>query len=138
MTPLAGAVLGAVQAIISRVWPDPSEQAKATLALAQLEAEGELKRLQAEVDLALEQAKVNAIEAQSKLWWQHWRPAVGWVCAFGLAWQYIIRDLYLWVAAAQEWPLPPDLDVTELVLMLVGMLGIGGMRSFDKMTRSQR
>ena len=62
-----------------------------------------------------------------------WRPAIGWVCALALGFQYLLRPLFGW-AAGVWWPqLPalPGLDANLWELMF-GMLGLGGLRSFER------
>lgn len=110
----------------------------------QLELEGrkldlEEKRIDQTTDLA--QVEVNKIEAaSSSLFVSGWRPAVGWVGVLGLAYQFLGYPVMQWLwAFAQGYDIipkglnpPPDLDVEQLMTLLAGLLGFGGMRSFEK------
>jgi hypothetical protein len=123
LIPLIGA---AAQKLLDLI-PDPGARAKA--------AEEYQKAL---LDMAAraesEQREINRTEAQSaSLFVAGWRPATGWVCACALGFQYLLRPLFGW-AAGVWWPqLPPlpGLDANLWELMF-GMLGLGGLRSFEK------
>lgn len=104
-----------------------------------LRAEIDLKRL--DVDAALGQMAVNQAEAQhSSLFVAGWRPAVGWVGAAAMAYQFLLYPLMVWgwsFMRAKGWvPLylepPPMLDTDALWVVLSGMLGIAGMRTVEK------
>ena len=110
----------------------------------ELELEGrKLDLEQARIDQAtdLAQVDVNKIEAaSSNLFVSGWRPAVGWVGVAGLAYQFLGYPFMQWIWAVgqgvdvipQGVSAPPDLDVEQLMTLLAGLLGFGGMRSFEK------
>jgi hypothetical protein len=80
------------------------------------------------------QMAVNQAEAGSaSLFVAGWRPAVGWLCAATIGWQYVIVPLGLWAtyAAGHAVPAPPPID-EHLWELLVGMLGLGGLRTLEK------
>jgi len=100
------------------------------------EAEAQLAvyAAQAEQELLKGQLDINKIEAASdSLFKSGWRPAVGWVCVVALFYQFLLRPLLPWAMAAAGTPLPemPDLG-DNLWELMFGMLGLGGLRSFDK------
>ena len=77
------------------------------------------------------QAQINSVEAKHRnIFVSGWRPAVGWVCAFALAYNFIIRDLLVWWVGVES--APPALQMEHLMTVLIGMLGLGGMRTFEK------
>ena len=120
---------------IEKIWPDVEKQAEEMRKLEQMKQNGDLAQLNAHVQLMLGQIEVNKIEAASNsIFVAGWRPAVGWVCVTVLAFNYIVVYLLeyamLFVENAPE--LPARFDMSELWPLLLGMLGIGGMRSFDK------
>lgn len=80
------------------------------------------------------QAQVNAIEASNKsIFIAGWRPFIGWVCGSGLAIQFIINPFVTWIAALAKHPVAfPALDLGTLMTLLFGMLGLGAMRTFEK------
>ncbi len=77
------------------------------------------------------QTKINEIEAGHRtVFVAGWRPFVGWVCGFALAYNFIIRDLFIW--ALQPEDVPPALAMEHLMTVLLGMLGLGGLRTYEK------
>ena len=62
-----------------------------------------------------------------------WRPAIGWVCAIALMYQYTLSPIAVWVAAMAHYtlPTPPTLD-SSLWELMFGMLGMGGLRTYEK------
>ena len=80
------------------------------------------------------QTDVNAVEAANpSVFVSGWRPFIGWVCGAALAYQYVAAPLLIWVATSLHIPLaaPPKLDDT-LWQLVFAMLGLGGMRTFEK------
>ena len=77
------------------------------------------------------QTKINEIEAKHRsVFVAGWRPFVGWVCGVALAYNFIIRDLFIWALQPEE--VPPALQMEHLMTVLMGMLGLGGLRTFEK------
>ena len=78
-------------------------------------------------ELAKGQLEVNKVEAASKsLFVAGWRPCIGWVCAIGLFYNTILSNILgIWVDV-------PEIDTTLLVPVMMGMLGLGAMRSYEK------
>ncbi len=115
-----------VQKLVDLI-PDPNARAKAAA-----EAQSELLRVVADADAG--QRRVNEIEAGSgSLFVAGWRPMIGWVCALSLAYQYLGRAIATAIFDAMGWRLPylPGLDDGLWQLML-GMLGLGSLRSWEK------
>jgi hypothetical protein len=109
--------------IVDKFVPDPQ---------AKIAAEADLRRDLQEWDRA--QAETNTAEAQSGGWFvAGWRPWIGWVCGAAMAYQYVISPLVVWGAAlaGHPIPMPPRLDDMLWELMF-GMLGLGGLRTFEK------
>lgn len=122
------------KALIERFLPDPEKKAAAQLELLKMQQSGELAALAATTDLAKAQLAVNEKEAQNaSLFVSGWRPAIGWVCALALFYQFILRPLGVFVAQYVGHPIPnpPGLDDT-LWQLLFGMLGLGSLRTFEK------
>jgi Holin of 3TMs, for gene-transfer release len=104
-----------------------------------LEAQTQLETIR----LGLEQQLVQQVTAQievdkqeaanSNIFVAGWRPFIGWICGSGLACQFIIGPLFTWVATLLKHPTPfPTLDMGTLLTLLLGMLGLGGMRTYEK------
>ena len=84
---------------------------------------------------AMAQAEVNKTEAAHRsLWVAGWRPMIGWTCGIALAWHFVLSPVALFAAAWAGVTLPalPEFDMGSLMTVLLGMLGLGGMRSFEK------
>jgi hypothetical protein len=95
---------------------------------------GEFKVLEADLQLALAQTKINEVEAAAPdMFRGGWRPAAGWVCVAGLAYQFLFQPLAAWSGSIQGWAPPPVLDLGDLYGLLFGMLGLGAYRSFERL-----
>ena len=107
--------------------PDPGARAKAA-------EEYQRAVLEVAAKAEADQRDINKVEAASaSLFVSGWRPAIGWVCALALGFQYLLRPLLTW-AQGVWWPgLPalPGLDEALWQLMF-GMLGMGSLRTFEK------
>jgi len=109
--------------IIDKLWPDPVEREKAQIALFQLQQSGELAQI-----------GVNAEEAKSgSVFVSGWRPSIGWVCSAACAWNWIGLPMAKagLLIAGHSFDLKPA-DLSEMMPVMLGMLGLGAMRSFDK------
>jgi len=115
-----GAVANLATAVIGRLWPDKSESERAQMAAALTIVQGQLDANRAEA-------------ASPSAFTSGWRPAIGWVCGAALGMQYIARPLVAWVGIVTGHPLPelPGIDDNLWELML-GLLGLGGLRTFEK------
>jgi hypothetical protein len=85
--------------------------------------------------LALAQVEVNKAEAASNSVWKGgWRPFVGWVCGAAFAYHFVLQPLAIFGLAAYGMEVPPlpNFDMGQLMTVLMGMLGLGGLRSFEK------
>jgi len=85
---------------------------------------------------ALVQGEINKIEAAHKsVFVAGWRPLIGWVCGLALCYNFIIRDLMVWGLALTggDVPPPPPLQLDVLSTILYALLGLGGLRTFEKL-----
>lgn len=133
MWPLLASIL---PGILDKILPDPGAAADAKLKVMELAQKGELAALDAEMKMALGQLEVNKAEASSgSLLTAGWRPAVGWICAAGLAYEFLIRPLLPWLLSVlfgKTLSALPDLPMETLMTLLLGMLGLGGLRTIEK------
>lgn len=127
MNPLIIApVLEIGKSILDRLFPDPALKAKAEMEMMVLLQTQDLQKV-------LGQLEINAKEAAStSIFVAGWRPAVGWCCCAGFLWATIGQPVFAWVAAAKGWPAPPAIDTEVLMYVLGGMLGLGTLRSVEK------
>ncbi len=83
------------------------------------------------------QTKINEVEAKHRsVFVAGWRPFIGWVCGLALAYNFIIRDLFIWVIDPEI--VPPALQMEHLMTVLFGMLGLGGLRTYEKLKDKAR
>lgn len=114
--------------LIDKLFPDPTQRDAARYQLMQLQQQGKLAILAQQVDLAKTQTDTNTEEAKSSNWWvAGWRPYIGWVCGTGLGYQLLVYPILVGFV-----PSVVPLDTGTLLTLLLGMLGLGGMRSFEK------
>lgn len=132
MLPLIASLVPVIGGIIDKVIPDTAAKDKAKAELAKLEQNGEL-------DLLMGQLKINMEEAKSEsVFVAGWRPFTGWVCGSSLAWEFVIKPFTVFASIAfdllekEQVDQIPDLDMSVMMPVLLGMLGLGGMRSFEK------
>jgi hypothetical protein len=77
------------------------------------------------------QNEVNKIEAQHRsIFVAGWRPFIGWVCGLALLYNFILRDIIAWLSPDI---MPPALQMEHLLTVLLGMLGLGGLRTYEKL-----
>ena len=114
--------------VIDRVWPDPAQAAAAKLELMKLQQSGELAQIAGQMD-------INRVEAANpSVFVSGWRPSIGWVCSAGFAVQFVIGPLAEWGSALYGHPVKfPQMDTGTMMPLLLGMLGLGGMRTAEKM-----
>ena len=133
-------MFSAAQSLIERFFPDPEKQAEAQRALLQMQQNGELALLASETDLAKLQIQVNVEEAKhANIFVSGWRPAVGWCCAAAFAYSYVVLPFAQFLvftfgttAMAEQLKLAPALQLSEMLPVLFGMLGLGGLRTVEK------
>lgn len=117
-----GEVADLAKTAINKIWPDKTEEEKAQLAAV-------LAIIQGQMD-------INKIEAASTNWFTSgWRPFIGWTCGFGLLYASAIDPMARWIAVVIIHYTGgfPVIDTTITMQILMGMLGLGGLRSFDKL-----
>ena len=115
-----GAVSDLATTVINKIWPDKTEAEKQQLAAAVMVVQGQLD--------------INKSEsANPSVFVAGWRPAIGWVCGAACAWNWIALPVVKvgLAVAGYKLTLAPA-DITEMLLILMGMLGLGGLRTVEK------
>lgn len=129
------AIIPIIGTVIDKVIPDPAAAADAKLRAMELAQKGELAVLEADVQMASGQMRINEVEAASPDFFRGgWRPATGWCCVVGLLYQFLVQPILPWIVAlfgVTVPPLPP-INNEALFLLLTGMLGLGGLRSWER------
>ena len=122
-------LLPQVLATVDKVIPDADAAQKAKQTI-------ELELIKAANDINLAQVETNKTEAAHRsVWVSGWRPAVGWCCALGVFWMFIGGPAAQWIAVANDYPLDklPVFPTDLLFELLFALLGMAGLRSFEKM-----
>jgi hypothetical protein len=128
---LGGNLLGSVKDLVKEFHMSPEDKAKLELALLDREAAIRTAFMSADKD----QVELNKIEAaSSSVLVAGWRPALGWVCVFSLAYVWIVRDWLAWIIAAtgSSLPAPPMVMQDAILELTLGMLGMASLRSWEK------
>jgi len=127
-------LIPAITGLLDKVIPDPQAQADAKFRLLELGQKGELAALDADMKLAMGQIEINKAEAGTDMFRGGWRPFCGWVSGFGLAYTFLLRPLLPWTVSlfGADVPALPEIDIDTLMALLFGMLGLGGLRTFER------
>ena len=121
--------------VIDRVFPSPEAAASAKLELLKMQQTGELAQLAAETDLAKGQLAINQAEAASTNWFvSGGRPFIMWGCGFAMLYASLFEPIMRFVAVVmfKYAGLFPVIDTSLTTQVLLGLLGLAGMRSIDK------
>jgi hypothetical protein len=128
------ALIPLLSGLMDKLFPDPAAAAAAKLQVMQMAQTGELAQLDAELKMATGQMTVNQVEAtSSSLFVSGWRPFIGWICGAAFAYKFVLAPAAAFALTAAGHPVTlPVLDFTEMSTVLLGMLGIGGLRTLEK------
>ena len=122
------ALIGPVSSLLDKFIPDAGEKAKLAHEIATM-AEKQAH------ELALAQIDVNKAEAAStSLFKAGWRPFIGWTCGSAFAYHFVLQPLLVFVLVSSGNTVPelPKFEMDALMTVLFGMLGLGGLRTFEK------
>jgi hypothetical protein len=121
------AFIGPAMALLDKFIPDKDAREKLAHELATMaEKHGH--------EIALQQIEVNKLEAKGNWFQSSWRPLVGWICASAFAWHFVLQPvvIFLIVSFGGEVPDLPKFEMEALMTVLLGLLGLGGLRSFER------
>lgn len=132
MSPLLlGPMVDLVGKIADKVWPDPAAKVQAQTELLKMQQAGELAHLEKLSASDNAQVDINKIEAASdRKFKSYWRPALGWVCVAGFSYQLLARPFL--IGAGHDYP---SLDMETLTALTFGMLGLGAMRTIERIKK---
>jgi len=123
---LLGPIFEIGKTILDRFVPDPEKKAAAEMELVKMAADGELKQV-------IAQLEINAKEAaHPSIFVAGWRPFFGWAGGVGFIYSVMLQPMLAWYSSVKGWPAPPVLNIDLLWVVITGMLGIGGLRTFEK------
>jgi len=123
--------------LFDRILPDPQAAADAKIKVMEMAQRGELAQLDADLKMATGQIEVNRVEAaHQSLFVAGWRPAIGWVCGAAFAFKFVVGPSAVILMAMAGHPIVlPEFDFSEMSTILLGMLGLGGLRTVEKIKR---
>lgn len=130
LKPLIGPLLDKALDLI----PNENERSRAKEKL-----EGDILSMVARADS--EQAKINQVEAAHKsIFVAGWRPFIGWVCGISIAWSFLVYPIMDWALVVLDTQVRelPKLDTDQLYQLVLAMLGMGGLRTFEKIKKVSR
>tara|TARA_R100001369_G_scaffold88071_1_gene124119 strand:- start:724 stop:1125 length:402 start_codon:yes stop_codon:yes gene_type:complete len=125
---LVTSLIGPVTGLLDKVLEDKDQKSMLAHQLATM-ADNHAQ------ELAKGQLAINLADAKSGSFWQGgWRPSIGWCCSLALFYSYILQPFISFIFAAVGYPIVdmPELRTTELLPILGALLGIGGLRSYEK------
>ncbi len=127
MIGLISAVLPSVMEVAGRFLPEDAEERRK----AEQEIEAQLAQHLAAVDLA--QIAVNREEAKGNWFQAGWRPCTGWIAALSFGWVYLFQPMASFVLAQTGNLVQlPSLDMSQMMPILLGLLGLGGLRTLER------
>ena len=117
-----------VLALLEKVVPDQNERQKLAHEIATLAQKQAHENAMAQIDVNKTEAASNSIFKGG------WRPFIGWVCGTAFAYHFVLQPLLIFVMTYLGYPVPalPEFDMASLMTVLGGLLGLGGLRTFEK------
>ena len=130
---MLSALIGPVSAILDKAIPDKDLKEKLAHEIATMAERHTHEQVQAQLE-------INKTEAAHKnLFVAGWRPACGWVCVFGMAGNFLVIPLANMTLELLETGVKvPMIDLSTMLPVLMGMLGLGGLRTFEKVKSAQK
>ena len=121
---MLSALIAPITGLLDKVIPDADTKVRIAHELATMgEKHGQ--------EIALQQIEVLKADAKGNWFQSSWRPLIGWICGLGLGVNYLISPMCAGFGIAI-----PQAEMSVMMPLLLGMLGIGGMRSFDKVKKT--
>ena len=130
-------LIPAISKLLDKLIPDPQARESAKLELLKMEREQDLEEFKLAISADQMQADINKTEAAStSLFVSGWRPFIGWVCGVAFAYHFIAQPLLAFTLLNSGMDIKlPQFDMQELSTVLMGMLGLGGLRTIEKIRR---
>ena len=128
----SGGAIKAVGNIVDEIYTSDEEREQAKLAIKKVEAE--LKKRQMDINLADAQSKAGGLSGMIQ---RIWRPLIGFSCALANFWEYVLKQFLMFLIATFNWetkPLP-ELDMGTLMPLVMALLGMGALRSYEKVKK---
>ena len=125
---MIGQLIGPVTGLLDKFIEDKDQKAQLAHELATM-ADRHAQ------ELAVAQIEVNKAEAASgSIFKGGWRPFIGWVCGSAFAYHFVLQPVIVFavLTAGVDLPPLPEFDMASLMTVMMGMLGLGGLRTYEK------
>jgi len=136
MSIISDILAGGVSGLLSSVGQFAKDIRQAITGEISPEKKAELEQRALEIEFLLTKAQtdINLEEAKNPNFFvSGWRPFVGWICGFSLGWQFIGSPIFEWIVKLTGKNITaPVLDTGSLITVLFALLGLGGMRTYEK------
>ncbi len=121
----AGDAVGALGNAFDKIFTSDEERAQAELVMARVRQQPHIL-----------QAEINRLEAGHRsLFVAGWRPFIGWVCGLGLAWAFLGHPIFQWLVVLRGLDIAaPEIATDNMLELVLALLGLGGLRTFEKLT----
>ena len=121
-------LINPIASLLDKFIPDANERQKLAHEIATLAEKQAHENAMAQIDVNKTEAASNSIFKGG------WRPFIGWVCGTAFAYHFVLQPLLIFVMTYLGYPVPvlPEFDMASLMTVLGGLLGLGGLRTFEK------
>ena len=129
------ALIPAISGLLDKIIPDPQMREQAKIELLKSERASDIEELRMALSADQMQADINKTEAASlNIFVSGWRPFIGWVCGIAFAYHFILQPILAFIIANANGGKVelPNFDMQELSTVLMGILGLGGLRTLEK------
>ncbi len=133
-------LIPAISQLLDKIIPDPEMREKAKIELTKAERAFDLEELRLALSADQMQSEINKEEATNQnIFVSGWRPFIGWVCGFAFAYHFVIQPILAFVVVNHGGKVElPAFDMQSLSTVLMGMLGLGGLRTLEKIKSMTR
>jgi len=126
-------LIPAVTGLLDKFIPDADEKQKIAHEIATMSQKMAHESAMAQVEVNKEEAKHRTVFVAG------WRPFIGWTCGFALAYHFVIQPILTLILSINGITVDlPQFDMTTLTTVLMGMLGLGGLRTYEKVKDKSR
>ena len=120
-------LIGPVSGLLDKFIEDKDQKARIAHDIATMADRHAQERVMAQIETNRQEA------AHRSLFVAGWRPFIGWTCGVSLAWHFVLAPMLMWVDAWVGLGFTPvSFDMDSLMTVLLGMLGLGGLRTYEK------
>ncbi len=133
-------LIPAISQLLDKIIPDPEMREKAKIELTKAERAFDLEELRLALSADQMQSEINKEEATNQnIFVSGWRPFIGWVCGAAFAYHFVIQPILAFIIVNHGGKVElPAFDMQSLSTVLMGMLGLGGLRTLEKIKSMTR